>query len=90
MSEAPACAMADCSLRGKDSRMGMAKVIAGDRVGEIVCVMVQFTDGFCICDPGGDLPLEILRIEDLRLFVSVESVQIDSDGRLVIELTKGG
>lgn len=79
----PRMAMADCSLRGKDSRMCLATVTAGKFVGEDVCVMVQYTDGFCICDIGVGKPMEILRIENLRPWIPVQSVSVDEHGRML-------
>lgn len=78
----PRMPMADCSLRGKDSRMCLATVTSGEFVGEDVGVMVQYTDGFCICDMGDGKPMEILRIENLRLWVAVQSVRVDEHGRV--------
>jgi hypothetical protein len=79
------CAMADCSLRGKDSRMCLATVTGGEHIGETVGVMVQYTDGFCICDMGGDDPMEIIRVEHLRFWIPVKSVNVDANGRMTYE-----
>jgi hypothetical protein len=76
----PRMAMADCSLHDKDSRMCMATVISGEFEGEDVGVMVQYQDGFCICDMGDDNPMEILRIEQLRLWIPVRSVSVSESG----------
>jgi len=76
----PRMPMADCSLRGKDSRMCMATVESGEFAGQDVGVIVQYTDGFCICDMGGDDPMEIIHIDRLRLWIPVRSVSVSKEG----------
>lgn len=76
----PRMPMADCSLRGKDSRMCMATVESGEFAGNDVGVMVHYTDGFCICDMGGDDPMEIIHIDRLRLWIPVKSVSVSPQG----------
>lgn len=73
-------ALADSALRGKGAKWGLATVIHGPFKGEHVSIMVEYLDGWCICDfgigPGQDKepPMEIIHIDDLRLWDRVESV----------------
>jgi hypothetical protein len=60
--------------------MRMATVESGEFVGQDVGVMVQYTDGFCICDMGGDGPMEIIHVDRLRLWVTVKSVSASPQG----------
>ena len=63
----------DYPLRGDDARWNIATVENGEYLDEIVCIIVQFSDNWCICDLGSEKPLVFIKIEDLRLWVSVES-----------------
>jgi hypothetical protein len=68
-------AKADSPLRGEGSKWRLATVLNGDYEAKIVGIMVEYQDGWCICDMGGDDPMEIIHIDDMRLWVSVESVR---------------
>ena len=76
-------AIADCSLRGKDSRTCLATVISGEFSGEIVGVMVQYKDGYCICDMGcggrEKNNMEIIHIKHLQLWTPVTSVFVGNN-----------
>lgn len=72
-------ALADSTLRGKDQKWAIATVIQGPFKGEHVSIMVEYLDGWCICDfgigPGQDKepPMEIIHINDLRPWIKVGS-----------------
>lgn len=77
-------AMADGPLRGPDAKWNLATVTHGDHESETVGIMVQYTDGWCICDRGADYGMELIHIDHLRPWISVESVCIEN-GRLKIQ-----
>lgn len=72
--------IADSVLRGPDSKWALANVLRGPFAGETVSIMVEYLDGWCICDfgvgPGQDKesPMEIIHIDDLKPWTKVESV----------------
>ncbi len=72
--------IADSVLRGPDKKWALATVLRGPFMGETVSIMVEYLDGWCICDfgigPGQEKepPMEIIHIDDLRLWTKVESV----------------
>lgn len=68
-------------MNGNDSKWNLATVTSGDHEGRCVCVLVEFSDGWCICDMGNCRPLEIVHINDLRLWIPVKSVMI-RDGKM--------
>jgi hypothetical protein len=59
------------SLRGKDAEWNLATVIGGEYAGEQVCILVEFSDGWCICDRGDGKSVEVISIKDMRLWKSV-------------------
>lgn len=67
---------ADYPLRGKNSNCTLATVVAGEFKSETVGVMVEYQDGWCICDMGGETPMEIIHIDNLRLWVTVDGVEV--------------
>lgn len=67
-------AMADCNLQGDGSRPCFATVIAGEFTGEEVCILVKYTDGFCICDMGNEKPMEVISIGNLRPWIPVRNL----------------
>lgn len=67
-------AFVDSPIRGVGSKWSMATVINGTHRRETACIMVEFSDGWCICDMGDDNPMQVIKIEDLRLWKSVEKV----------------
>lgn len=68
--------MADCPLRGEGSKCVLATVLSGEHKDEEVCIMVEYSDGWCICDMGDGAPMEIIHINDLRTWISVKSVSV--------------
>jgi hypothetical protein len=79
--------MADSSLREKDAKWALATVLRGPFEDRIVSIMIEYLDGWCICDMGMgpdddiELPMEIIHINDLRPWIRVESVDT-RDGKL--------
>lgn len=73
-------ALADSALRGKDHKWALATVLRGPFEDRIVSVMIEYLDGWCICDMGMcpsddvELPIEIIHINDLRPWIEIESV----------------
>ena len=72
-------ALADSVLRGKYKKWALATVLRGSFEGQHVCIMVEYLDGWCICDMGmtaedDELPMEIIHIDDLRPWIKVDSV----------------
>ena len=62
-------------LKGVGNKWSVATVKSGDHAGKDVCIICQFSDGWCVCDMGEDDPIEVIRIEDMKLWVSVKSVE---------------
>lgn len=72
-------ALADSTFHGKGSKWAIATVINGPFKGEDVCIWVEFLDGYCVCEfsvdnNGNAAPREIIHINDLRTWISVDSV----------------
>ena len=73
-------ALADSTLRSKDAKWALATVLRGEFKNRHVGIMVEYLDGWCICDMGissedeTELPMEIIHINDLRPWIKVESV----------------
>ena len=68
--------MADCPLHGEGSKCVLATVLSGEHKDKEVCIMVEFSDGWCICDMGDEAPMEIIHINDLRTWIRVKSVSV--------------
>jgi hypothetical protein len=69
----------------KELPLALATVTAGPYEGRTVDILIQYTDGYCICDTGDGQPMEILHIDQLRLWESVKSVTVHPDGSATIE-----
>lgn len=67
-------ARADSPLRGEGSKAQLATVTSGEYLDKTVGIMVEYTDGWCICDMGGDDPMELIHIRDMRLWQHVKSI----------------
>lgn len=67
-------------LRGPGAKWNMATVIHGEHKGNCVCILVEFADGSCVCDMGNDESLEIIKIDDMRLWIPVRAV-VCRDGK---------
>ena len=70
-------AIVDTPLQGEGSLWRMATVLSGVHKGLRVCIMVEFSDGYCICDMGSDPKnlIEIIHVKRLRKWDDVDSVQ---------------
>ena len=64
----------DTPMCGPDAPWQMATRTTGDLAGETVCILVEFSDGKRIVDPGEQGPLDVVDIHDLRLWREVKSV----------------
>lgn len=62
----------DTPMTGIRGKWSIATVIRGNHAGKHVCIMVEFSDGWCICDMGNDDPMQTIKIEDMALWVSVQ------------------
>lgn len=62
-------------------KWGIATVTRGEHTGKDVCIMVEFSDGWCICDMGNDDPIQTIKIEDMALWVSVQVVKSPTQKR---------
>ena len=71
---------ATCStpLSGKGSKWNLATVLDGKYKGEIVCIVVVFSDNQCIVDLGDDKGLDVLDLKDLEPWIRVDSVNIQN------------
>jgi hypothetical protein len=76
----PVHAIVSTPMQGTGAKWGMATVTAGEHAGKDVCIMVEYSDGWCICDMGGDDGMDTIRIEDMRLWVPVRAV-VNRDGQ---------
>lgn len=65
-------AVVDSPLQG--SKCGWASVLSGGFSGKTVRIMVEFSDGWCICDMG--CALATIKIENMRPWSSVTSVNV--------------
>ena len=65
-------------LNGKGAKWNLSTVLDGKYKGEIVCIMVVFSDNQCIVDFGGDNNnLDVLNLNDLEPWIRVDSVNIN-------------
>lgn len=73
-------ALVNTPMRGPTAKWQLATVTNGSNgyngkyLGKTVCIMVEFSDGWCICDMCEDEPIEIISIDDMRLWISVDSI----------------
>ncbi len=77
-------AVVSTPMRGSDAKWNMATVIKGEHEGKTVLVLVEFSDGWCICDMGGDAPMETIKADDMRLWTPVREVA-NHDGRMFVK-----
>ncbi len=64
----------------------IATVLRGPFTGEKVSVIVQFSDGKCICEIDNgyvESYLEVISLEDLRVWIPVESINVGKKGELI-------
>lgn len=69
----PVRAFVSAPLRGNDSEFRLATVTAGEHEGKKACILVQFSDGWCICEMS-DGDLQTIPIDKLKLWKSVQKV----------------
>jgi len=65
-------AIVSTPLKGSGSLWRLATVLNGEHKTKQVCILVEFSDGFCICDMGEDIPMEIIHVDDLNKWVDSE------------------
>lgn len=54
-------------LSNKESPLSMATVTSGIFKDQKVCILVEFSDGYCICDMGGGKPMQVINIKHMNL-----------------------
>ena len=77
-------AVVDTPLRGESAKWGMATITSGHNEGDSVCVLVEFSDGHCVCDMGKNKPLRIIHRDRLRFWIAVRGV-VNRDGKTFID-----
>ena len=71
-----------CPEPFNNSKWKMATVLNGPHKDKTVCLLVEFSDGNCLCDLGSDsgntedFNTAVIHIKNLRLWISVDSITV--------------